>query len=93
MFKISAKTDYGLLIMLELARYSGQIVPLSPLAKVLKVSSPYLRQVARSLQKADLIKSKEGAGGGYYLSRSAKEIKVLEILEALSGTIKVRCAH
>ncbi|MBN2884849.1 Rrf2 family transcriptional regulator [Patescibacteria group bacterium] len=93
MFKISAKTDYGLLIMLELARYSGQIVPLSPLAKVLKVSSPYLSQVARSLQKADLIKSREGAGGGYYLARSPEDIKILEVLEALSGKIKVRCAH
>jgi len=93
MFKISAKTDYGLLIMLELARYYGQIVPLSPLAKVLKVSSPYLSQVAKSLQKADLVKSREGAGGGYYLSRPAEKIKVLEILEALSGEIKVRCAH
>ncbi|MCF7860545.1 Rrf2 family transcriptional regulator, partial [Patescibacteria group bacterium] len=90
---ISAKTDYGLLIMLELARYSGQIVPLSPLAKVLGVSSPYLSQVTRSLQKAGLIKSKEGAGGGYYLAMSAEKIKVLDILEALSGEIKVRCAH
>jgi len=93
MFKISAKTDYGLLIMLELARYSGQIVPLSPLAKVLGVSSPYLSQVARSLQKAGLIKSREGAGGGYYLSRSPESINILEVLEALSGEIKVRCAH
>jgi Rrf2 family protein len=93
MFKISAKTDYGLLIMLELARYSEQIVPLSPLAKVLRVSSPYLSQVARSLQRANLIKSREGAGGGYYLARSPEDIKILEVLEALSGKIKVRCAH
>lgn len=93
MFQINAKTDYGLLIMLQLAKFSGEIMPLSPIAKYLAVSSPYLSQIANSLQKAGLIKSKEGAGGGYYLSRSADKIKVLEILEALSGEMKVRCAH
>lgn len=93
MFQISAKTDYGLLIMLQLANFSGQVVPLSPLAKSLGVSSPYLSQIAKSLSAAGLIKSREGAGGGYYLARPAEKIKVLEILEALSGEIKVRCAH
>jgi Rrf2 family protein len=93
MLKIDAKTDYGLLIMLELARNNGKIVPLGPLAKHLGVSSPYLSQIAKSLQKADLIESREGAGGGYFLSRPAMEIGVLEILEALSGKMKVRCHH
>jgi Rrf2 family protein len=93
MFQISAKTNYGLLIMLELARYSGQILPLSPLAKVLGVSSSYLSQVTKSLQDAGLVKSKEGAGGGYYLAHEPEDIKVLDILEALSGEIKIRCSH
>ncbi|MDX9779026.1 MAG: Rrf2 family transcriptional regulator [Patescibacteria group bacterium] len=93
MFQISAKTDYGLLIMLTLARQAGQIVPLSPLAKHLGVSSSYLSQIAKELSKAHLIKSKEGVGGGYYLAHSAKQIRILDILEALSGKMKVRCAH
>lgn len=93
MFQISAKTDYGLLIMMTLAHRSGSIEPLSPLAKHLGVSSSYLSQIANSLQKAHLIKSKEGVKGGYYLARPASKISVLEILEALSGKMKVRCAH
>ena len=93
MFQISAKTDYGLLIMLTLARQSGQITPLSPLAKHLGVSSSYLSQIAKDLTKAHLINSKEGVGGGYYLARSAEQIRILDILEALSGKMKVRCAH
>lgn len=93
MFQISAKTDYGLLIMMTLARKSDSITPLSPLAKHLDVSSSYLSQIANSLQKANLIKSKEGVKGGYYLARLASKISILEILEALSGSIRVRCAH
>ncbi len=93
MFQITAKTDYGLLIMLQLAHFPGDIMPLSPLARRLGVSSPYLSQIAKSLQQGQLIKSREGAGGGYYLARPAEKIKILEILEALSGELKVRCAH
>ena len=93
MLKIDAKTDYGLLIMLELARNSGKIVPLGPLSKHLGVSSPYLSQIAKLLQKASLVESREGAGGGYFLSRPAEAIGVMEILEALSGKMKLRCHH
>lgn len=93
MFQISAKTDYGLLIMITLASRPGAIISLSPLAKHLGVSSSYLSQIAKDLTKALLIKSKEGSGGGYYLSRSADKISVLEILEALTGKMKVRCVH
>ena len=90
MFQLNARTDYGLLIMLELA-VSGQVTPLSPLAKKLKISSPYLSQIANSFLKAGLIKSKEGAGGGYYLARPASEISVWSILKTLNGETKVRC--
>jgi len=93
MFQISAKTNYGLLIMLELACRPGQILPLSPLAKALGVSSSYLSQVTKSLQDAGLVKSREGSGGGYYLAHKPEDIKVLDILETLSGELKIRCSH
>lgn len=93
MFQISSKTDYGLLIMITLAKRPNDIQALTPLAKNLGVSSSYLSQIANSLAKAGLIDSREGAKGGYFLIRPAKEISILEILEALSGKMKVRCAH
>ncbi len=93
MFQVSVKTDYGLLIMFELAKSKGKNFPLSSLAKKLAVSSSYLSQIANSLQLAGLIKSQEGVSGGYYLARPAEKIKALDILEALSGKIQARCAH
>ncbi len=93
MFQISSKTDYGLLIMITLAKNPNDIKPLTPLAKNLGVSSSYLSQIANSLAKAGLIKSREGTKGGYFLARAARDINALEILEALSGKMKVRCAH
>jgi Rrf2 family protein len=91
MFQISSKTDFGLLIMMELAANPGETVSLSSLAKRLGVSSSYLSQIASAFSSADLVNSREGAGGGYYLSRPAEQITVWQILEALSGETKVRC--
>jgi len=92
MFKITVKTDYGLMIMRELAERPGEVISLSGLAKRVGTSSIYLIQVARPLIQAGLIKSKEGAGGGYFLARAAKKISLLEIFEALDGRIAMRCA-
>lgn len=91
MFQIKARIDYGLMIMFELGKNEGQIMPLSVIAKRMGVSSVYLSQISNKLIKAGLIKSKEGVGGGYFLARPAQEVSVLEIVEALEGKIKIRC--
>ena len=56
MLQIKTKTDYALLIMLELAKQPGEIVPLSGIAKKIGISSVYLAQLAQSLTRAGLIK-------------------------------------
>jgi Rrf2 family protein len=92
MFQVKAKVDYGLVIMLELAAHPKRVTPLSVIAKRMDVSSIYLIQIARSLSQVGLIKSREGAGGGYYLAKPASQISVLEIIEALDGKIEIGCA-
>ncbi len=92
MFQIKARVDYGLQIMLGLAENPQKIIPVSKIAKRMGVSSVYLIQIAQSLFKAGLIKSKEGAHGGYYLAQAAPDISILQILEALDGKIELNCA-
>jgi Rrf2 family iron-sulfur cluster assembly transcriptional regulator len=91
MFQIKARVDYGLMIMLQLAREPKHILSLSGLAKRLGISSIYLIQISQSLTKAGLIKSKEGSRGGYILARAASQISLLAIIEALEGDIEARC--
>lgn len=93
MFQIKARIDYGLMIMFELAKNPNDTIPLSGIAKKMKISSIYLIQIAKLLSSADLIKSKEGARGGYFLARPAKNISILEIVEALEGKIGIRCRN
>lgn len=91
MLQIKTKTDYGLLIMLELARHPGDFVPLSVIANQIGISSVYLTQLAQSLVKAGLIKSREGSRGGFCLIKPAADINLLDIIEALEPRPELKC--
>ena len=91
--KVSAKEQYGLRAMIELAgRYGQGAVSLSIVAKSQGISLDYLEQIVPDLRDAGLVHSKRGAHGGYRLARSPDEITVDQILTALDGTIlPIRC--
>ncbi|MFA5155256.1 MAG: Rrf2 family transcriptional regulator [Patescibacteria group bacterium] len=87
MFQGKAKIEYGLMIMTELAAQPGEYVSVSNLAKKSQISSIYLIQIAKSLRRAGLLNSKEGAHGGYMLTRPADQISLLSIIEALDNSL------
>ncbi len=93
MFTIKTKADYGLIIMLDLAKnYKKDFLPLSNILKEKNISNNYLTQIAQYFLQAGLIISREGSGGGYKLSRPPQKISILEILEAIEGhEISIKC--
>lgn len=84
MFKLSQKSDYGLILLSNVAKSKG-VVSVSSVAKKNKLSPKFLSQVANELKKAGIITSKEGVSGGYSLAKAANEIKILDVLVALDG--------
>ena len=91
MFKLSQKSDYGLILLSNVAKSKG-VISVSSIAKKNKLSSKFLSQVALELKKAGILKSKEGITGGYSLAKSAKQIKVLDVLTVLDGgLVKGEC--
>ena len=84
MFKLSQKSDYGLILLSNVAKSKG-VISVSSVAKKNKLSSKFLSQVANELKKAGIITSKEGVSGGYSLAKAANEIKILDVLVALDG--------
>lgn len=93
--KVSAKEQYGLRAMAELAKAYGQgPVPLSEIAQAQDVSLYYLEQVVPDLRDAGLLNSTRGAKGGYELARPPEQITVGEVLRALDGELlPVRCVE
>jgi Rrf2 family transcriptional regulator, cysteine metabolism repressor len=84
----STKTEYGVRVMVELARRSGaEPVPLAEVAATDGLPLAYLEHLVARLRKAGLVDSRRGSRGGYLLARPAQEIAMAEVVEALEGSI------
>jgi Rrf2 family transcriptional regulator, cysteine metabolism repressor len=84
----STRAEYGVRVMVELARRGGdEPVSLAEIADGDGLPLAYLEHLAARLRKAGLVESRRGARGGYLLTRPAKEITMAEVVEALEGSI------
>ncbi|GIX01365.1 MAG: Rrf2 family transcriptional regulator [Thermogutta sp.] len=85
--KISAKTEYACVAMLELAsRYeSGGPVQVRKIAERHAVPSRFLVQIMLQLKAAGLVASTRGAAGGYRLAVPPKEITLGQVMDIVEG--------
>lgn len=83
--KFSAQEEYGLRLMVALARRQGQTIP--ELAKGEGLSESHVAKLLSVLRQGSLVVSQRGQTGGYTLSRPAGEIVVREIVDALGGRL------
>ncbi len=87
---ISTKGVYGLTAMYELSKHQEDTpMQIKDISANANIPQNYLEQLLSKLRRADLVKSIRGARGGYVLAKSAKEIKIVDILIALEDDIKI----
>ncbi len=86
--RISAKTEYACIAMLELAsRYgSGEPVRIRRIAERHSVPPRFLVQILLQLKGAGLVASVRGAAGGYHLVRSPEEVSLGQVMEVVDGS-------
>jgi Rrf2 family transcriptional regulator, cysteine metabolism repressor len=86
--RLSAKGEYGLLAIVDLALHCDQgPVQSFQIAERQHIPKPYLDQLMLILKKAGLVESSRGRQGGYILARPASRIVVLDIVAALEGPV------
>lgn len=85
--ELSAKIEYALLAMIELASQPKPINPLTSAEIAAKQPIPvrYLDQVLMILRRGGLIQGQRGSRGGYMLAREPWQITVLEIVDLVMG--------
>jgi len=84
--RLTTRSEYGLLAMLDLAKHSSyRLVQSHEIAQRESIPEPYLNQLLTILSRAGLISSRRGPGGGYLLARPADAITVGEIVMLLEG--------
>ena len=93
MIRITKEADYGLILMLELARTTGERRPAKGLAISNGLPAPMASKILKQLNRSSLVESFRGVQGGYTLSRPAEEISVVDVIQALDGPIALtECA-
>jgi Rrf2 family transcriptional regulator, iron-sulfur cluster assembly transcription factor len=87
--KISAQDEYGLRILLRIARAedSEEGLSIAQISELEGMTSAYVAKLTRALRMAGFIQSTRGQKGGYVLALPAEKICLGEVLRALGGPL------
>jgi Rrf2 family iron-sulfur cluster assembly transcriptional regulator len=82
--RLTTKGRFAVTAMIDLAlRQHNGPVTLAGISQRQKISLSYLEQLFGKLRRHDLVESTRGPGGGYSLSRPARDISVSNIIFAV----------
>lgn len=87
MLRISAKVDYGVRALIEVARGGGRPVKAHEIAAVQGIPIRFLGAVLTQLRRRGLVESRRGGDGGYWLARPSAEIRVADVVAAIDGEV------
>lgn len=94
--KVSKKAEYGLraLINLGIAQKVGRAkVTAADLAQADNLPLKFLEQILIQLREADYVKTQRGKGGGYFINKPMKDIKMGDLVRLLDGPLApIGCA-
>lgn len=90
MFRINRRTDYAVRVMLSLAkRPFGERLSTSTIQDEMLIPRSFLQRIIADLSRAGLLATYPGPNGGLQLSRSAEQITLRHIWEAIEGELMV----
>lgn len=91
--RLTTKGRYAVTAMLDLALHATEApVPLADISQRQGISLSYLEQLFSRLRRQGLVDSARGPGGGYRLARSAADIAVVDVINAIDENVNVtRC--
>lgn len=87
MFRLNRLTDYGVVVLMQMAQAPERLVSATQLAEESGVPAPTVAKLLNGLARSGLIDSTRGAAGGYRLAAPAGEISIAAIIQALEGPI------
>jgi Rrf2 family protein len=86
--QITRQGDYGIRSVLYLARQPFKKISfVTEISEEYKIPRSFLAKILQKLVKAKIVRSYRGVKGGFSLAKQAREISLLEVLEAIEGKI------
>ena len=88
MLRLNKLTDYGLLLMAEIAQNTN-LLQAAELALSSGIPRPTVAKILQILKQNHLLIANTGTAGGYRLAKSAKKITIADIIKAIEGPIAI----
>ena len=85
--RISAKADYAIRAMVELAASANGPVKGERIADAQEIPVKFLENILVDLRNAGLVRSQRGIDGGYWLARPAHEVNLAQVIRAVDGPL------
>jgi Rrf2 family protein len=85
--RISAKADYAIRALVELAAAGARPLACEGIAATQDIPYRFLKAVMRDLRRAGLVRSQRGCEGGYWLGRDASAISLADVVGAVDGDL------
>ncbi|KGO99057.1 SUF system Fe-S cluster assembly regulator [Novilysobacter defluvii] len=89
MLRVTRLTDYATVVLTVLASDAARVMSAPELAERAGLETPTVSKVLKPLAQAGLVEGFRGANGGYRLTRSPGQIRLIEIVEAMEGPLAV----
>ncbi|MES1213981.1 MAG: Rrf2 family transcriptional regulator [Bacteroidota bacterium] len=87
---LSKKTQYAFRALTHLVdNYDKGPVLISEISKKKKIPLKFLENILLELKKADILESKKGKGGGYFLKAHPSKTPVAKVIRVVDGPISM----
>ncbi len=95
LLELSAKAEYALLALIELASHADSKNPLTinEISTRQPIPERYLEQIFTLLKRGGVLQSQRGAKGGYTLSKEPWQVTVLEVIALVEGDHRNRALN
>lgn len=85
---LSKKSQYAFKALAYLTeRYGKGPVLISEISKKRKIPLKFLENILLELKRAEILESKKGKGGGYFLRKDPTKIKMAQVIRLVNGPI------
>ena len=87
MFRFSKKMDYSLVLLTDLSRRNGSLVPASELARKYDLSPDLVAGLLKNLARNGFVSSVRGKQGGYKISSNPGDVSLKDLIHVVDGPV------
>jgi len=86
--RVSAKSDYALRALIEIARRDGEsAVSAEEIGRLQDIPHGFLQSILADLRRAGVVMSQRGQAGGWRMGRAAGDVTVADVIRAVDGPL------